>query len=103
MKYASQISAGDKLTLKISNLCNKSADEAIELSIIPAIYISGGAMADVKVESVNLAAGQTIPETTLEISAPENLQMPERLSIFIWSNISDNQIKSEVSNYYSIN
>lgn len=102
VKYASQISAGDKLTVKISNLCNKSADEAIALSIIPAIYISGGAMADVKIDSVNLAAGQTIPETTIEMRVPENLQMPERLSVFIWSSISDNQIKSEISNYYSI-
>lgn len=103
VKYASQISPGDKLTVRISNLCNKSADEAIDLSIIPIIYISDGAMAEANFKSVNLAAGQTIPETTLEISAPENLQTSERLSVFIWSNISDNQIKSEISNYYSIN
>ena len=103
VKYASQISAGDILTVKIKNLFNKSDNEAIDLSIIPTIYNADGTMAEVWNEYIHLAAGQTLPETTLEISAPESLQMAERLSVFIWSNISDNKIKSEISNYYSIN
>lgn len=97
----SGVSAGDKLTLRITGLRNKSAEEPIELNVIPGICCGGRPAADRY--PLKLEAGQTLPEVVFDITVPSLTRKAERLSVLIWSVISDELIKSEISNYYTLN
>ena len=99
---ATAITAGDRLTVKISNLRNKSANDSITLRVIPSIYGAEGTLEEAGVTPISLNKGQTIPEKEIYITVPSGITA-KRLSVCVWSEISDNLIKSEVSNCYNIN
>ena len=96
----SKVSPGDKLQLKISGLKNKSADTPITLSIIPCVYASGLSSADII--PVTLNGGEIKTETTIEINVPSTITAADRLSVLVWSEISDVLIKPEISDYYTL-
>lgn len=101
VKDMSSVSAGDELELKLYCLSNNS-DEPAVFYVIQALYGNGGALVDVGVTKVMLAAQQVLTESTLDMTVPGEVTNAERLSLFIWNGDDAMPMTPEVKERYVI-
>ena len=99
----SDVKANDELSLKITNIKNKSLADDISLNIIVSIY-HANEMVGAYRKKIDLGKNTTIPlEELNNMSAPISLSNGDEIKVYVWSDITDNGVKSEISKYYSIN